>query len=300
MLSVEETAIPAVKIVTPKRHGDHRGFFSEVYKQSDMAEAGIDLVFVQDNHSLSAQVGTLRGLHFQSAPFAQDKLVRVARGRILDVAVDIRTSSPTFGRHVAGDGKRGVDRIAQEGKPFSQFQERSCRIRLPERGHHEMEAAAAGLIDADGADILQPPHAVGIRRGKSEEGAGGIDIRPQFIGGIDGAIGAVPLLHGDADAVRARHQQAGRQRQGKLLRSLSPTHRLLDDGRLVDRHPDLRCLGRDDQGVCITEIEADGARRLLRRLIRRAAHPSPGRADRMQSCSKAMCRRIESKSARSM
>ncbi len=101
MLSVEETAIPAVKIVTPKRHGDHRGFFSEVYKQPDMAEAGIDLVFVQDNHSLSAQVGTLRGLHFQSAPFAQDKLVRVARGRILDVAVDIRTSSPTFGRHVA-------------------------------------------------------------------------------------------------------------------------------------------------------------------------------------------------------
>lgn len=101
MLSVEPTAIPAVKLVTPKRHGDHRGFFSEVYKQSDMAAAGIDLVFVQDNHSLSAQVGTLRGLHFQSVPFAQDKLVRVARGRILDVAVDIRASSPTYGQHVA-------------------------------------------------------------------------------------------------------------------------------------------------------------------------------------------------------
>ena len=101
MLSVEETAIPAVKIITPKRHGDHRGFFSEVYKQSDMAAVGIDLVFVQDNHSLSAQVGTLRGLHFQSAPFAQDKLVRVAKGRILDVAVDLRASSPSFGQHVA-------------------------------------------------------------------------------------------------------------------------------------------------------------------------------------------------------
>lgn len=101
MLNVEATAIPAVKIITPKRHGDHRGFFSEVYKQSDMAAAGIDLVFVQDNHSLSAQVGTLRGLHFQSAPFAQDKLVRVARGRILDVAVDLRASSPSFGQHVA-------------------------------------------------------------------------------------------------------------------------------------------------------------------------------------------------------
>jgi dTDP-4-dehydrorhamnose 3,5-epimerase len=101
MLSVEPTAIPAVKILTPKKHGDHRGFFSEVYKQSDLAAAGINLTFVQDNHSLSAQVGTLRGLHFQSAPFAQDKLVRVTKGRILDVAIDIRASSPTFGQHVA-------------------------------------------------------------------------------------------------------------------------------------------------------------------------------------------------------
>lgn len=98
---VEETAIPAVKVITPKKHGDHRGFFSEVYKYSEMVSAGIELVFVQDNHSMSAQVGTLRGLHFQSPPFAQDKLVRVARGRILDVAVDIRASSPTFGKHVA-------------------------------------------------------------------------------------------------------------------------------------------------------------------------------------------------------
>ncbi|HEY5796501.1 MAG TPA: dTDP-4-dehydrorhamnose 3,5-epimerase [Bosea sp. (in: a-proteobacteria)] len=101
MLSVEPTAIPAVKIITPKKHGDHRGFFSEVYKQSDMAEAGIELAFVQDNHSRSAQIGTLRGLHFQSNPFAQDKLVRVTKGRILDVAVDIRASSPSFGQHVA-------------------------------------------------------------------------------------------------------------------------------------------------------------------------------------------------------
>jgi dTDP-4-dehydrorhamnose 3,5-epimerase len=98
---VETTAIPDVKIITPKKFGDHRGFFSEVYSRKAFAEAGIALDFLQDNHSLSAQVGTLRGLHFQSAPFAQDKLVRVPRGRILDVAVDIRKSSPTFGRHVA-------------------------------------------------------------------------------------------------------------------------------------------------------------------------------------------------------
>jgi dTDP-4-dehydrorhamnose 3,5-epimerase len=100
-LTVEATEIPDVKIITPRKFGDHRGFFSEVYNRKAFAEAGIELEFVQDNHSLSAQVGTLRGLHFQSAPFAQDKLVRVPRGRILDVAVDIRKSSPTFGRHVA-------------------------------------------------------------------------------------------------------------------------------------------------------------------------------------------------------
>src|SRR5271166_6052248 len=100
-MQVEETAIPAVKIVTPKKHGDTRGFFSEVYNKSQCENLGIHLTFVQDNHSFSAAVGTLRGLHFQTPPFAQDKLVRVARGRILDVAADIRRSSPTFGRYVA-------------------------------------------------------------------------------------------------------------------------------------------------------------------------------------------------------
>ncbi len=101
MLSVEPTAIPDVKIVTPKRFGDHRGFFSEIYNRQRFAESGIDVEFVQDNHSLSAEVGTVRGLHFQSTPFAQVKLVRVVKGRILDVAVDIRRSSPTYGQHVA-------------------------------------------------------------------------------------------------------------------------------------------------------------------------------------------------------
>lgn len=98
---VEDTAIPDVKIITPKKFGDRRGFVSETYNRRAAAEAGIHLEFVQDNHSLSADVGTIRGLHFQSAPFAQDKLVRAPRGRILDVAVDLRRSSPTFGRHVA-------------------------------------------------------------------------------------------------------------------------------------------------------------------------------------------------------
>jgi dTDP-4-dehydrorhamnose 3,5-epimerase len=98
-LIVENLAIPAVKIIRPEKHGDDRGFFSETYSYRDFVAAGIKLEFVQDNHALSVQQGTVRGLHFQSPPFAQDKLVRVARGSIYDVAVDLRVGSPTFGRH---------------------------------------------------------------------------------------------------------------------------------------------------------------------------------------------------------
>ena len=97
----EDLEIEGLKLVTPKKFGDERGFFCETYNAATWAQAGVDYQFVQDNHSLSRQVGTVRGLHFQTAPFAQDKLVRVLRGRILDVAVDLRRSSPTFGRHVA-------------------------------------------------------------------------------------------------------------------------------------------------------------------------------------------------------
>lgn len=100
-MKIEDAEIPSVKIIQPLKYGDARGFFSEVYKQRDWQKEGLNYNFVQDNHSLSAPIGTLRGLHFQMPPFAQGKLVRVVRGRILDVAVDIRRSSPTFGKHVA-------------------------------------------------------------------------------------------------------------------------------------------------------------------------------------------------------
>lgn len=100
-MEIERTAIPDVLILRPKRHGDPRGFFSETYSRPVLAAAGIDLDFVQDNHAYSAAKGTVRGLHFQTPPFAQAKLIRVTRGAILDVAVDIRRNSPTFGRHVA-------------------------------------------------------------------------------------------------------------------------------------------------------------------------------------------------------
>ena len=83
--------------INPKRHGDHRGFFAETYSRRKYSELGIDVEFVQDNHSLSREVGTLRGLHFQSPPHAQAKLVRCGRGALFDVAVDIRRGSPTYG-----------------------------------------------------------------------------------------------------------------------------------------------------------------------------------------------------------
>lgn len=90
-------------LVAPKRFGDARGFFSETYNARQFADVGIDCAFVQDNHSFSVERGTVRGLHFQSPPRAQAKLVRVTRGRIFDVFVDIRKGSPTFGQHGAAE-----------------------------------------------------------------------------------------------------------------------------------------------------------------------------------------------------
>jgi dTDP-4-dehydrorhamnose 3,5-epimerase len=100
-MRVEQTSLRGVLALTPRRYGDERGFFSEVYNAAVLAQHGIDVTFVQDNHSLSRQVGVVRGLHFQAPPHAQDKLVRVGRGRVMDVAVDIRRGSPDFGRWVA-------------------------------------------------------------------------------------------------------------------------------------------------------------------------------------------------------
>jgi len=99
-MQVDEQSIPEVKIVRPRKYADPRGFFSEVYVKKALAAAGIEIDFVQDNHAYSAEKGTVRGLHFQTPPFAQDKLVRVVRGSVFDVAVDLRRGSPTYGKHV--------------------------------------------------------------------------------------------------------------------------------------------------------------------------------------------------------
>lgn len=99
-MNVKQTKLAGCVLLTPRRFGDDRGWFSETWNKRGLAEAGVDVDFVQDNHSMSAEVGTLRGLHYQAPPHAQDKLVRCTRGVIFDVAVDVRTGSPTYGEWV--------------------------------------------------------------------------------------------------------------------------------------------------------------------------------------------------------
>lgn len=101
-MQIETTALDGVLLLTPRRFGDDRGFFSESWNHRTLEAAGVKLPeFVQDNHSFSTRKGTVRGLHFQSPPHAQGKLVRCGRGRLLDVAVDARKGSPTYGQWVA-------------------------------------------------------------------------------------------------------------------------------------------------------------------------------------------------------
>ncbi len=109
MLDIRPLAIPDVKLIVPKLHGDARGYFVETWHRKAFREVGIDADFCQDNQSHSAPHGTVRGLHFQTPPHAQAKLVSVLRGRIFDVVVDLRKGSATFRRHV------GVDLSADEG-----------------------------------------------------------------------------------------------------------------------------------------------------------------------------------------
>ena len=97
-MQVNPLSLDGVYEITPTKHGDERGFFSEVYNARALQDHGIDIEFVQDNVSLSTSKGILRGLHFQKPPFAQDKLVRVLKGAILDVAVDLRSDSETKGQ----------------------------------------------------------------------------------------------------------------------------------------------------------------------------------------------------------
>lgn len=108
-MEIRELELEGVKELTPRRFGDTRGFFSETYNKSEFENAGLVTNWVQDNHSFSVNQYVLRGLHFQTDPFAQDKLVRVLRGEVFDVAIDIRTGSPNFGKWV------GITLTAEKG-----------------------------------------------------------------------------------------------------------------------------------------------------------------------------------------
>ena len=109
-MDVRELDLPGVLVLTPRRFGDARGWFSETYNAPAWRKAGVEIDFVQDNHSFSVRQGTLRGLHFQAPPHAQHKLVRCTRGRIWDVAVDFRQGSQTFGRWA------GAELTAEKGE----------------------------------------------------------------------------------------------------------------------------------------------------------------------------------------
>ena len=109
-MQIDPLGLPGLCVLTPARFGDARGYFSESWNRARMAEAGFDVDFVQDNHSLSAAANTVRGLHFQAPPHAQAKLVRCGRGVLFDVAVDIRKGSPTYGQWA------GVELSAENGK----------------------------------------------------------------------------------------------------------------------------------------------------------------------------------------
>lgn len=117
MTTITPLAIPEVLLITPKRHGDARGWFSETWSRKSLADAGVEADFLQDNQAFNARKGTLRGLHFQTAPHPQAKLVRVLKGAIYDVAVDVRAGSPTFGRWVAAEltAERGEQLFVPRG-----------------------------------------------------------------------------------------------------------------------------------------------------------------------------------------
>lgn len=148
MTTFTRLAIADVVLVQPVRHGDARGYFCETYKKPQFDAFGLDITFVQDNESLSREVGVVRGLHFQTPPMVQAKLVRAVRGAIFDVAVDIRKGSPSYGRWVAATltAEKGEQLLVPHG-----FAHGFCTL--------EPDTIVAYKVDAP----YSPPHDAGIR-----------------------------------------------------------------------------------------------------------------------------------------
>jgi len=173
MMDIRPTAFPDVRLIVPARNEDGRGFLSEIYKRNELEAAGLFLDFVQENHLMSERAGTVRGLHFQAPPSAQDKLVRVVHGRIFDVALDLRGSSPTFGRHTFAElsAKNGHQLLIPKGfahgfctlEPHTEVVYKATDYYSPERSHGVLwndpslgiewpvDATSAVMSDADRA-----------------------------------------------------------------------------------------------------------------------------------------------------
>ena len=149
-----------VQLIRPKRHGDARGWFAETYSERTFADLGIHCRFVQDNHSLSVPAFTLRGLHFQTPPAGQDKLVRCVRGRIYDVAVDVRKDSPTFGRWVAAElsADNGHQLFVPIGFAHAFLTlEPDCEVTYKTSGFYAPDHDAGIRWDSAGVDWPLPP-----------------------------------------------------------------------------------------------------------------------------------------------
>ena len=186
-MRVEQTVLAGVLVVTPQRHGDDRGWFAETFNSGRMAAAGIDAVFVQDNHSMSARVGTLRGLHYQKPPHAQDKLVRCSHGAIFDVAVDIRIGSPTYAKWV------GVELTAENGR----------QLLVPKGfAHGFVTRAENSEVQYKCSDVYAPDCDAGVRWNDP-------DI------GIDWGLSGDPVLSGPV--------LSGKDQMQPLLKDIEPS-----------------------------------------------------------------------------
>ena len=165
-MKIVETALEGVIEVEPVRHGDERGWFSETWNAQRWRDAGYDIDWVQDNESLSGPKGTIRGIHFQRDPSAQDKLVRVVAGRILDVAVDLRRGSPTMGRYVAVElsAERGNQLLVPKGFGHGFVTlEADCHVAYKTSAHYDPERDAGVSFGDPAIGIdwgIEPEHAI--------------------------------------------------------------------------------------------------------------------------------------------